>query len=145
MKWRVRLVPRPPLRSCSKAPLLFDLMFLHAGPEEEEEGEGFFTTQSLRTKERESRALACRCHLVILKNQPLDQGTHPNPIIIQLLLNKGFGEHPLMKEYVVCMHNVDEAAQELSRSFALMFVCLYWYTLLLRRFAPIWYQTISGL
>lgn len=37
-----------------------------------------------------------------------------------------------MKEYVVCMHNVcmcmhnvDEAAQELSRSFALMFVCLF--------------------
>jgi len=38
------------LSSCSKAPLLFDLMFLHAGPEEEEEG--FFTTQSLKTRER---------------------------------------------------------------------------------------------
>lgn len=49
---QLECVPRLPLleelSSCSKAPLLFDRMFFHDGPEEEEEDEGFFTAHSLK-------------------------------------------------------------------------------------------------
>ena len=49
MKTHTHTQPIP--GSCSRAPLLLDRMFLHDGPEEEEEDEGFFMTHSLEGKE----------------------------------------------------------------------------------------------
>lgn len=51
-------VPRLPLldelSSCSKAPLLFERAFLHEGPEEEEDDKAFFTTHSLKRRNRDA-------------------------------------------------------------------------------------------